>query len=386
MKRTMRGAVVILCPGGLEHGGGIGRQMGYFLRACQLGANCATYRVVDSRGPWFLGASPSCIGFSGAYLAGAFLKLVTARLFSRPCVIHANITGRGSTIRKGILLTVARVLGLRYLLHVHDYNYADEYRGRGGLMKALIAATFRHAEKILVLGSRDQEALSSLLQLPLHRIVVMPNAVPDPLPGGMRAGRHDGHCHFLFLGHLSARKGVPELLKALSRPALMSRRWRATLAGGGPLDEFRRLAETLALSDRVDFPGWVDEARVRELCADADALVLPSHAEGLAMAVLEGLSHGLVVVTTPVGAQTEVIEPEISGLLVPPGDIESLAGALIRVIDDEHLRQRLGAGARRRYLEQFDVRNYAKRLSQLHLSLLSDSSDVAAIGKEQISQ
>ena len=54
-------------------------------------------------------------------------------------------------------------------------------------------------------------------------------------------------------------------------------------------------------------------------------LVLPSHAEGLAMSVLEGLAHGLAVVTTPVGAHAEVIEPERSGLLTPPGDIAALA-------------------------------------------------------------
>jgi len=386
MKHTTMGTVVILCPGGLEHGGGIGRQMGYFLRACQFRANGATYRVVDTRGPWFLGASPLCIGLSAAYLAGALLKLATACLFSSPCVVHANITGRGSTVRKVVLLTFARAVGLRYLLHVHDYNYADEYRHRSALMKALIATIFRGAGKVLVLGSHDREVLASLLQLPQHQIAVMPNAVPDPLPDAAGARSPAGPCHVLFLGHLSARKGVPELLQALAQPALLSRRWHATLAGGGPVDEYRRLATNLGLAERVEFPGWVDEAQVRALCANADVSVLPSHAEGLAMAVLEGLSHGLAVIATPVGAHPEVIEPEVSGMLVPPGDVEALAGALARVIDDDGLRRRLGEGARRRYLAKFDVRAYAKRLSQLHLSLLSDPSDVVAIGKEQISQ
>jgi glycosyltransferase involved in cell wall biosynthesis len=106
------------------------------------------------------------------------------------------------------------------------------------------------------------------------------------------------------------------------------------------------------------------------LCADADILVLPSHREGLAMSVLEGLSHGLAVVTTPVGAHLEVIEPGISGIFVPPGDVPALAGALARVIHDESLRRRLGRGARERYLKEFDVRRYASRLGQLHASLL----------------
>ena len=94
------------------------------------------------------------------------------------------------------------------------------------------------------------------------------------------------------------------------------------------------------------------------------------------MAVLEGLANGLAVITTPVGAHPEVIEPEVSGLLIAPGNVEALSGALVRVIDDEGLRQRLRAGARRRFLEKFDIGSYAVRLSQLHVSLLGVSVNV----------
>jgi len=174
----------------------------------------------------------------------------------------------------------------------------------------------------------------------------------------------------LFLGYLSARKGVPELLQALASLPSRTRYWRATLAGGGPVDEFRKRAEKLGILDKVSFPGWVDEAGVRALCGQADVLVLPSHAEGLAMSILEGMSHGLAVIATPVGAHSEVIEPENSGLFVPPGDVPTLAGALARVIDDESLRQRLGRGGRERFLADFDARLYASRLTNLHARLL----------------
>ena len=125
----------------------------------------------------------------------------------------------------------------------------------------------------------------------------------------------------------------------------------------------------------MSFPGWLDERRASELCASADVLVLPSYAEGLAMSVLEGLSHGLAVVTTPVGAHSEVIEPEVSGILVSPGDIAALAAALARVIKDESLRGRLARGARARFLEKFDVRRYAARLEQLHADLFGPQLD-----------
>jgi len=379
------GNVLVVSPGGLEHGGGIGRQMGYFLRARKGREESVVYRVVDSRGPWFLGSSPLYTFCSGLYLARAMTRLLWARVSAAPCVAHINITGRGSTVRKIILATFARTIGLRYLLHVHDYDYAEEYRRRGRLMQVLIERIFRGAAKVVVLGTRDQRLLSSLLELPPGLVTVLHNAVPDPEPDFNKARPPGTPCQLLFLGHLSARKGVPELLRALASPSLASLQWRVTLAGGGPLDEFRELAASLGISERVDFPGWVDEASVKALNAKADILVLPSHAEGLAMAVLEGLSYGLVVVTTPVGAHTEVIEPDVSGVLVPPGDVAALADALARVIDDGDARERLGRGARRRFLEKFDVRGYSDRLSQLHIELLSQAhQEIQPIGNEEI--
>lgn len=366
--------VLIVAPGGLEHGGGIGRQMGYFLRAYQETEQRLRYQVVDSRGPWYLGSSPLHVVGSIAYLGRAILTLSRACL-SSPCAAHVNITGRGSTIRKLILLTICRALGLRYVLHLHDYDYAAYYRSRGTFLKKLIATMFRGAAAVIVLGRRDLEVISQLFQLRKDRMTVLHNAVPDPLPDLDRRPVPGQPCQLLFLGHLSSRKGVPDLLKALASPAVRHLRWRATLAGGGPIEEYRNLAKDLGILDSLSFPGWLDQRRTSELCSNADVLVLPSYAEGLAMSVLEGLSHGLVVITTPVGAHSEVIKPEVSGILVPPGDIAVLAETLVRVIEDESLRMRLARGARARFLEKFDVRRYAARLEQLHADLFGPPLD-----------
>lgn len=379
------GTVVLACPGGLENGGGIGRQMSYFLQARQGRRPGLAYRVIDTRGPWFLGASPLHKIPALFYLLSSALRLVWLRLSGTPCVVHVNVTGRGSTVRKIIFVAIARLLALRYLLHVHDYDYAAEYDRAGTVKRFLIRDMFAAAAQVLVLGAQAERALVAALRLPPAQVAVLHNAVPDAMMARNTATRGEGACHLVFLGYLSARKGVPELLQALASPALRSRPWRATLAGGGPVGEFRHRAEELGLAGRVAFPGWLDQAAAGALCADADILVLPSHAEGLAMAVLEGLSHGLAVVATPVGAHAEVIEPEMSGLLVPPGDVDALAAALARVIDDAALRDRLRAGARRRFLEKFDVRSYAERLSNLHAALLADRRGLGAVRREQTS-
>jgi glycosyltransferase involved in cell wall biosynthesis len=364
--------ILLLCPGGLEHGGGIGRQMGYFLSALPQGAETPTYRVIDTRGPWFLGSARWRIPMSAGYLMAAALRIAWMGIAGRPSLIHANITGRGSTVRKLMLTAVARAVALPYVLHVHDYDYAADLTARAGVMRRLVRGMFAAAEQTIVLGAEAERALCAALALPGARILVLPNAVPDPNPAP-RIGisvSPETPVHLVFLGYLSARKGVPELLEALASPTLAAPLWRATLAGGGPVEEFRANAAALGLSNRVVFPGWIDQPAASALCAAADILVLPSHAEGLAMSVLEGLAHGLAVVATPVGAHAEVIEPDRSGLLTPPGDVAALSAALTRVITDQPLRERLRAGARQRFLERFDVRPYAARLSRLHAGLI----------------
>ena len=380
-------SVLLLCPGGLEHGGGIGRQMGYFLSGLPQTVDTPAYRTIDTRGPWFLGGARWRIPLSTVYLAAAAVRIGWARIADSSNLLHVNITGRGSTLRKLALTATARAVAMPYVLHIHDYDYAADVIARSGLLRRLVRNMFANAAQIIVLGTQAKRTLREALALSDESILVLPNAVPDPhgssddgasiaMVGGA------GPVHIVFLGHLSARKGVPELLEALASPALAPLSWRATLAGGGPVDEFRARATALGLGDRVAFPGWIDQPAASALCAGGDILVLPSHAEGLAMSVLEGLAHGLAVVTTPVGAHEEVIEAEKSGLLTPPGDAGALAAALARVVSDPALRERLRAGARQRFLDRFEVRSYSARLAGLHIGLLGGPNSLAGTKTE----
>jgi glycosyltransferase involved in cell wall biosynthesis len=368
LRQKVSGTVLILCPGGIENGGGIGRQMGYFIKEHESKGSTTAYEIVDTRGPRFLDGSVFYSCLAVGYFVISLFRVMCTGLFRNSCLAHVNIAGRGSTVRKLIICAAARCVSMPYLLHVHDYNYAEEYKKRSALTRFFIRQTFRTAAKIIVLGSREQSALSTLMGLPPGKVAVLHNAVPDPWP--IKVMGVPGECRFVFLGYLSERKGLPELLHALSSSELRGRRWRAVMAGGGPIDEYTRLATELGIAERVEFPGWLDEGGVRAVCEAADVLVLPSHAEGLAMSVLEGLSYGLPVITTPVGAHTEVIEPEVSGLFVQAGDVEALTAALVRVNDDPALRARLGGAARRRFLEKFNVRGYAEQLARLHGALV----------------
>ncbi len=351
--------VAIAMPGGFE-AGGIGRMMMYATEGWADSAGAPRWWVVDGRGPGHLAWSP-------LHMAKALAGLA----WRRPDLLHINVAGRGSTLRKLLMSELARALRIATIVHLHDYDYAADLARRPAWLRRRIAGMFRRARRVVVLGERDRETVEGRLGVGAERVLVLHNAVPDPGQPPDRRGRA-GPTRLIFLGHLDDRKGVPELLEALGRPALRCRDWRLVLAGGGELSRFRQAIATAGLAERCEVVGWVSHEQVYERCREADIFVLPSHAEGQAMSLLEAMAHGLAIVTTPVGAHLEAVEPDTEALLVRPGSIDELTNALCTLIDQPERRLALGAAARHKYCCRFNAREYAIMLRQIYANSLGE--------------
>lgn len=349
--------VALAFPGGFEFGG-IGRMMLYATAAWGRSAEAPRAMVVDARGNGSRLLMPY-------HLARAVARVVAARRAGSLDLLHLNVAGRGSTLRKIVLSELAGLLRLPTVVHLHDYDYASHLDRSGRLTRMLVRRMFGRAETVIVLGERDRQTAAGRLGVPPGRIATMPNAVPDPGAPPDREARV-GPCRIVFLGHLDDRKGVPELLAALASLALTDRPWRLDLAGAGEVDRFRAEVARRHLQDRATLHGWLSVPQVTALCRRADIFVLPSHAEGQAMSLLEAMAHGLAIITTPVGAHLEAVTGGVEALLVPPGDADALAAALARLLDDQGLRLRLGRAARARYAAGFAIEPYATRLAALH--------------------
>ena len=120
---------------------------------------------------------------------------------------------------------------------------------------------------------------------------------------------------------------------------------RLWILGVGPLEaELKALTAELKLGDAVRFPGFVrNPTRFLQLL---DIQVHPSFAEGVPLALCEGMAAGMPILATAVGGVPEIIQTEKSGLLVPARDEHAFIEQCIRLIDDPALRARLSKGAR----------------------------------------
>jgi glycosyltransferase involved in cell wall biosynthesis len=345
--------VVVVGPP-LSASGGIGRVMSYTLSA--LAAQDFQLRVVDTRG---LGSSPWS-SFVPLLRTCGTLLLIAAR--GKIDVAHVNISSHGSALRKGFVVRICRLARVPVVLHLHASSFPEFYAPLPGWAQWWVRRTFALPARVIVLSEFWRTYVQDVLAVLPERVTVLPNATPGAASAVSVRAEGEG-LRIVFLGRLGPRKGVPELLTALANPQLRDRAWLATLAGDGDVDTYLARAAELGLQRRILFPGWVGTEDVGELLADSHVLVLPSHAEGLPMSVLEAFAAGVPVVCTPVGGLPEVVVDEGNGLLVPPGDPGSLAGAILRLLEDETFRARLAAGALSTWRRSYSIEQYARRLT-----------------------
>lgn len=353
--RAEPGQVVMLVPGGLEHAGGIGRWAGYLQAAWSKQALQPALEILDTRGTGHAGRA--AVAFTRA-----LFRLVLLRATGRLGTVHANLSKRGSTARKLIVSILAACTGMKLVIHLHGSGYDAFFAALPAVAQRRVAGMFRRADRVVVLGQNWADWVVHTLGVAPQRIEILYNGVPCPV----RQPRRDGPCRILLLGRIGPRKGVPELLDALASPALRDRAWTAVLAGDGEFEHYRGRVAEAGLTGRVTLPGWLDGTAAADLLAQADILVLPSHAENFPISIIEALAARVAVVATPVGATPELLRDGHSALFVPVGDPVSLAGAIARLIDDPALRRSIAEAGHAVFARELDIAALARRLAALH--------------------
>ena len=353
----------MLCPGGFEHAGGIGRWAGYLFSAWPALPNAPKLVIIDTR------------GYGGPAVAASAFLLAIMRVFwlwitFRLGLLHINLSVRGSTVRKCVVAILAHWAGVPTVVHLHSGRFGEFYNGLPRWAQAMVRRMFERAACIIVPGRIWQDMLATELGLEGDRIRVMPNAVGKP-KGVARRISPDGDCHIVMLGRMGPPKGLPELMEALGSTTMRDLDWRITMAGDGDPDTYRKDADARGIGDKVAIAGWLESDGVAELLASADILVLPSRSENLPISVIEALSYGVAVVTTPVGAIPEIVQDGVSALLVPVRDPGALAIALRRLVTDPALRRQIGNGGYEVFLQRLDIERYAETLSEIYRRLLA---------------
>ncbi|MDJ0680783.1 MAG: glycosyltransferase [Xenococcaceae cyanobacterium MO_167.B52] len=283
-------------------------------------------------------------------------------------LVHIHVSEGGSVVRKSILALLAFAFSKPVIMHTHGCEFHLFYNKLPRTIKQLLNKVFQNCACLIVLSKSWKNIYIEQCNLKVNQVKVLYN--PVAVPQSVYDRTNLDKITFLFLGKINQRKGIFDLLHALAMlPSVTRNKIRAILAGSGEIEKAEALAKELNIESLVEFPGWVNIKQRDDFLAQANVFVLPSYNEGLPMALLEAMSWGLPVVTTPVGGITEVVTHYKTGLLVQPGSIQELAASMQILIDNESLRLSLGNAARKQ-ASLLDTKNYSHELLNLYHSIM----------------
>jgi D-inositol-3-phosphate glycosyltransferase len=315
------------------------------------------------------------IGAAGNALALLWgVARLTALIRSRQIdILHSTDRPRDALVST----LLARLTGRRNLLHIHIKW--TPYMGRATQW------AMKHCDAALAISQFVQRSLREG-GVPEEKIYTVLNATD---PGEFDPGKHSPGVFRArwkiapqtpllgIIARVMVWKGHLELIEALAK--VRERFPQVHLAIVGEVDHLMsqggesyyerllRRIEELGLTENVLWVGWQDE--IPDVMADLDVICVPSVEEPFGLVITEAMAMERPVVGFASGAQPEIITDGEDGLLVPAGDCDALAEALVRLLEDPPLRKRLGARARQTVIERFSPSRQAREMTAVYRAL-----------------
>jgi hypothetical protein len=279
-----------------------------------------------------------------------------------PCIVHIHFASRGSTLRKMILADMVTRAGRPLVLHAHGGYFDQFHRRLPGVLRRTVDGILQRANLVITLSSRWRDFYVNECEVSPSHVTVLPNPVrwtPD-LPN--RAGRST--CSSCSSAACVRRRALTtSSMRSLRCPM----RYARARASRSRAMEISKPSANLP-SHTVSRCGCCRGSTARSgdrLLAQSDVFVLPSHHEGVPMALLEAMAAGLPAIVTPVGGIPDVLRHGVEGLMVEPAHVTELCAAMTRLVN--HDGERIAAGRRAHERARgFDVHAYARNLAEIY--------------------
>ncbi len=283
----------------------------------------------------------------------ALARLVAEMRRFRPHIVHTHTAKAGALGRMAAVLT--RVPAVVHTYHGHLLHGAFSRRTTGlvvGVEKVLAMAT----DRLLTVGARVRnDLIAAGIGRPAQYVVMPPGTAVGTPPTGPEARRLLGLAEDVpvvsYVGRVTAIKR-PDRLLAVARTVLAARPDTVfVVCGEGDLMDVLRAAQA-EFGEALRLVGWRSD--VETVYAASDVTVLASDSEGMPLSLIEAGMVGVPAVATRVGSVAEVVDDDETGLLAEP-DADELARHVLRLLDDDALRQAMGKAAVDRMTQRFGV-------------------------------
>lgn len=306
------------------------------------------------------------------FLAGQLWALICLLRHERFAIIHAHWL-----IPQGLIAVLGLILSRQRIPLLCTSHGGDLFALRGIIFQRMKRWVMSRSQALTVVSRAMQETVVGMGVNP-HKVLVISMGVdlkhrftPDPTV-------ERSTTELLFVGRLVDLKGLQVLLEAMPKVLAKHPAMRLMVAGAGPLElELMDLAQSLGISDKVDFLRMVTQSELPALYRRATLAVFPfvvtkrGVQEGFGLVVVEAMGCGCPVIAGDLPAIHDSITHEENGLLVPTGNPELFADTILRALNHPDLCLRLAREARKMVVEKFDWVIVAEKYEGLYDRLIS---------------
>ena len=257
-----------------------------------------------------------------------------------------------------ILLPIVRKLGIRFYPHAHGYDLSRFFKDELWRKRY---RDYKHADGVIVVNNIMKERLLSV-GVPEKRIHLVPYGVD--VPDGPRTRPRRKQTELLAVGRMVGKKAPLTLLQSFQKALDSNRELILHMVGDGVLlPDAQRFVSEQELGENVQLHGSKDHAFVKKLMERCDCFVQHSvldpetgDEEGIPVSIMEAMAHAMPVISTIHAWIPDAVVDELTGFLVPEGDVEGLAARMLQLCDNVDRRIEMGVAGWNRAREKFSSR------------------------------
>ena len=299
------------------------------------------------------------------FFAVSYLKILFRFVTAKPDILHMHMSYKGSFSRKNAIHKLCRLFKVKDIIHLHGSEFEKWFNEIDDGKKNKVKRLLSECDSFIVLGEGWKRIVQNIE--PSAKVTVLSNgiAIPDDT-----VQWNENQCQLLFLGVLISRKGIPDLIKAVSVIRdKKNNNIKCVIAGSGEEEEnLKKQVKEAKLEDFISFAGWIEGAKKRKLILDSQILVSPSYNEGLPISILEAASFGMPVISSDVGDVSSVVHDGVNGYLFSPGDVNALATAIEKTaVKDTFIR--MSRESKQIVEESFSIDSFYRKLLDIYRSL-----------------
>lgn len=296
-----------------------------------------------------------------------YLRFIKLLFTSKPDLVHIHSSFGASFYRKLPYIYLAVLFRIPVINHIHGSELTGFYWDISPIFQRIKRNTFQKCSKIIVLSNEWKERFSGIM--PKEKMYVIENY---SVLNGRGASSDNAGKTVLFMGFLNKLKGCLDIPPIIASVKDSIKDVVFVLAGSGNEEDTQAilsLVKDFDIEKNIMFPGWVRNEEKRSLLNKASLYFLPSYTEGMPMSILEAMGYGMPIVSTNVGGIPQLVKNDYNGYLCEPGDVESMATAIIEILQDEEKRKRMGEASAAIVAERFSLKQHIDKLTEIYEGL-----------------